>query len=155
MSRSDLMQTQPNLWSWVISHASVLIWGPLILFLLTYGGHGQGNSHGHAHEEGGQHDLGEEALGVPLGAVEALDNEAVELAQLQPPALQLEAALALQHRFRGCLLIWTSRNTDTQQSVSAPSTLTQQSLFYWAACWRSCVMSLNSELIRNPRHTDN
>lgn len=59
-------------------------------------GHGQSHSHGHADEEGRQEDLGEQAFGVPLGTVEPLDEEAVELAELQPPALQPEAALALQ-----------------------------------------------------------
>ena len=46
----------------------------------TDGGDGERHGHGHADEEGGQEDLGEEALGVPLGAVEPLDDEAVELA---------------------------------------------------------------------------
>lgn len=71
---------------------------------LTYCGHRQSHSHGNAHEEGRQEDLGEEALRVPLGAVEPLDDETVELTELQPPALQLEAALALQH-----LCFWGGR----------------------------------------------
>ncbi|KAF3851642.1 hypothetical protein F7725_013414 [Dissostichus mawsoni] len=47
-------------------------------------------------KEGWQEDLREEALGVSLGTVEPLDDEAMKLTQLQPPALQLEAALPLQ-----------------------------------------------------------
>lgn len=40
--------------------------------------------------------MGEEALGVSLGTVEPLNDEAVKLTQFQPPPLQLETALPLQ-----------------------------------------------------------
>ena len=87
----------------------------------TYLGHGEGDGHGHTDEEGGQHDLGEEALGVPLGAVEAFYDEAVELAQAEPPALQLDAALSLQDaRFwgRGVLGVPWRREKDMTPCVS-------------------------------------
>lgn len=54
---------------------------------LTYGRHRQSHRHGDTDEEGRQEDLREEALGVPLGAVEPLDDETVELTELQPPAV--------------------------------------------------------------------
>lgn len=64
---------------------------------LTYRRHRQSHRHGDADKEGRQEDLWEEALCVSLGAVEPLDDETVELTELQPPALQLEATLAFQH----------------------------------------------------------
>lgn len=64
---------------------------------LTYRRHRQSHRHGNADKEGRQEDLREEALCVSLGTVEPLDNETVELTELQPPALQLEATLAFQH----------------------------------------------------------
>ena len=64
---------------------------------LTYRRYRQRNSHGHTDKEGGQEDLRKEAFGVSLGTVESFDDEAVELTQSQPPALQLKAALTFQH----------------------------------------------------------
>lgn len=68
---------------------------------LTYLRYRQSHGHGHTHKKGRQQDLGEKALCVPLCAVKPLDEEAMKLTQLQPPAIQLEAALSLQDCFRG------------------------------------------------------
>lgn len=62
----------------------------------TYFRDREGHRHGHADEEGGQQDLGEDGLAVAFGTMEALDQQPVKLAQLQPGALQLDAALSGQ-----------------------------------------------------------
>lgn len=64
----------------------------------TYFRDREGHRHGDADEEGGQQDLGEDGLAVALGTMEALHQQTVELAQLQPGALQPEAALPGQGR---------------------------------------------------------
>lgn len=83
----------------------------------TYFGHRKRHRHGHADKESRQEDLREERLGVALGAVEAFDDQPMELAQLQPRALQLEAPLPSQVIVL-CLrlLVWDGR------SMSAPGT---------------------------------
>lgn len=80
---------------------------------LTYRRHRQSHGHGYTDKEGRQEDLRKESLCVSLGTVEPLDDETVELTELQPPALVLEAALAFQHFCfwgRGVLcIVWHRR----------------------------------------------
>ena len=62
---------------------------------------GESYGHSHADKESREQDLRRQRLGVAPGTVEALHQEPVELTHLQPPALQLAAALAdLREGFR-------------------------------------------------------